>query len=685
MTATDDDDDHSGVGVNISGVAPYRARIAYQPALDGVRALAVVMVLFFHGGVSWMGGGYFGVSVFFTLSGFLITSLLVHEYTDTARIAPGAFYVRRAKRLLPASLVCLSAVSILAASNTWIGAAHLKRDLFGGLAQVANWVRLFAGESYIDVQSKTAGLRSPLDHYWSLAIEEQFYWLWPLAFWALARWARRRGISLASVVGACTLVLAACAPLTAIVWGSDAAYWATPARAGEIMLGAFLAALIAERRIVAPVWMAPIGLMAVIGLGVLLPVASGPAYNGAFPLLALSSAALLLGLQRPGIVRSALGLRPFVALGRVSYGVYLYHLPIYLLLTPTRTGLGGWGLLSVRIASTLVFATASYWLIERPIRRSSWAGIRSAAIAAGASGAVVGLVIAVPGAASSYWGISAAARTEAAIPVGVRVSPLVAVTAPAPVPQPSRAAPSTSPTLTTQPALSRPVRILVVGDSTAEATGHGLVEWAAANPTTAQVTLAISGGCGFVRGGVVASDGKVPFKQNCDLLLDHDLPRDLRDLQPDVVMLLVWARDQAPRKWTSAEGELTPHDPAYLLRLTHDYRTITNEITSTTNARVVWVRPPRGDNYWMNTQSPFTDESAHVIVEGVMRQVVGEFADRAELLDLRAWMEADGIGFDHGARPDGLHLTASASTDVASRWLGPQLVRAAFEDSHRPG
>ena len=103
----------------VADAAPYRARIAYQPALDGVRAIAVTMVLLFHGGVSWMNGGYFGVSVFFTLSGFLITSLLCSEFSSTQRVAPGAFYVRRAKRLLPASVVCLSVVSVMASANAW--------------------------------------------------------------------------------------------------------------------------------------------------------------------------------------------------------------------------------------------------------------------------------------------------------------------------------------------------------------------------------------------------------------------------------------------------------------------------------------------------------------------------------------------------------------------------------------
>ncbi|MCU1366177.1 MAG: putative acyltransferase, partial [Ilumatobacteraceae bacterium] len=145
------------------------------------------MVLLFHGGVSWMHGGYFGVSVFFTLSGFLITSLLVREFSAKQRIAPVAFYARRAKRLLPASTLCLAIVSIMASRDVWRGALHVRRDAFGALFQLANWVQLAGGGSYTDLQSKSAGLLSPLDHYWSLAIEEQFYWLWPLCFWGMAR------------------------------------------------------------------------------------------------------------------------------------------------------------------------------------------------------------------------------------------------------------------------------------------------------------------------------------------------------------------------------------------------------------------------------------------------------------------------------------------------------------------
>ncbi len=661
----------------VADAAPYRARIAYQPALDGVRAIAVTMVLLFHGGVSWMNGGYFGVSVFFTLSGFLITSLLCSEFSSTQRVAPGAFYVRRAKRLLPASVVCLSVVSVMASANAWTAANHVRRDLLGSLGQVANWVRLFAGESYVDAQSASAGFRSPLDHYWSLAIEEQFYWIWPLAFWGLARSARRRGVSLTSVVCVCTAVFAACAPLIAAVWGSDAAYWATPARAGEILLGALVSVLLSEGRVRAARWMAPLGLALVLAFGFVLPAASGPAYSGGFPVLALASAMLLLGLQREGFVRSLLSWRPFVSLGRISYGVYLYHLPVFVFMTSQRIALDGWALLASRCAVTLAIAITSYQLIEQPIRRATWAGVRTAVTAAAASLAVVALVAAVPAAAGSYWGVSASSRLIAAIPIDAPSTPLVVQSTTADTEAASPASTPATSTPAALPQLSRPVRILVVGDSIAEATGQGLVAWAAANPTVAQVSLAVSAGCGFVRGGTVATDGKVPFKRDCDELLDYALPKDLAELRPDVVVMLVWARDQAPRQWSESEGELTPHDNAFLVRLSRDYEAITREIVATSDARVVWIRPPKGDSWWLDLDSPFSDESAHEIVEGVMHRVAEANTRRVEVLDLRTWMESDGVALDHAARPDGLHFTIGAATDVATRWLGPQLVLAA--------
>ena len=159
---------------------PISSSAAYQPSLDGVRAVSVIAVLLFHAGMSWMTGGYLGVSVFFTLSGFLITRLLLAEHERSGRIDAGAFYARRARRLLPASVVCLVTVCMFAANGAFDGVADLRRDVVGAALQVANWTSLAGKGGYAEQLAAEAGRRSPLTHYWSLAIEEQFYWLWPL-------------------------------------------------------------------------------------------------------------------------------------------------------------------------------------------------------------------------------------------------------------------------------------------------------------------------------------------------------------------------------------------------------------------------------------------------------------------------------------------------------------------------
>ena len=221
-----------------------KPRIEYQPALDGVRAVAIAMVLLFHGGVGWMSGGYIGVSVFFTVSGYLITSLLLAEANATGSVRVGAFLARRARRLLPASIVCIVGVALCSRFGLLDGVANLERDLLGAAFQVQNWVLLASGSSYTEVLATVSGQRSPLEHYWSLAIEEQFYWMWPAVFGWLATRHRDRlkdsltGLTVAAIVAA---------PVIAIVWGSDAAYFATPARLAEILLGAWLAVILAGR------------------------------------------------------------------------------------------------------------------------------------------------------------------------------------------------------------------------------------------------------------------------------------------------------------------------------------------------------------------------------------------------------------------------------------------------------
>jgi peptidoglycan/LPS O-acetylase OafA/YrhL len=675
-------------------------RLAYQPALDGVRAVAVTMVLLFHGGISWMQGGYFGVSVFFTLSGFLITSLLVREYDATTRISPGAFYIRRAKRLLPASTVCLAVVSIMATRDVWRGADHLRRDALGALFQVANWVQLGGGGSYTDLQSKSAGLLSPLDHYWSLAIEEQFYWLWPLAFWGVARLGRRRGWSLTRIMMSMTVGVAAAAPLIAVIWGRDAAYWATPARAGEILIGALLAVALREDKIAAQRWMAPVFLMAIVVIAIVLPAAGGPAYHGAFPLLAVASGGLLLGLQRSGPVTSALSWRPFVGLGAISYGVYLFHFPVYVLMSADRIGRSGWQLLVARVAVTLSIALASYWLIERPIRRATFTGARTAMNAALAVGVAMAAVLFAPTRNTTYWTASASAVAAAEIKSGETVvalapvvsSPTTVALSTALTTSTSSPTARTSPTTTAStppplvsanqrtppvPALNRPVRIIVLGDSTAQATGTGLEEWATLNPTLAKVTVMAAPGCGFITAGAPIPDLNPKDRAYCNRVLDHDLPEALHQLVPDVIMMMTTIPDIAPRVFDSSVGPLTPVDLGFVKQARVDYLAVTNLILTNSSAQIVWIKPPLINPYWMDIDSEARDPVVHSVMEAVMSELVTAYPDRVELLDMRSWLEKQGLDKDHSIRPDGLHFGPDGSLEVARRWLGPELVIAA--------
>ena len=216
----------------------------YQPALDGVRAIAIVLVILFHLGYSWMPGGYLGVSVFFTLSGFLITSLLLDERSRRNAIRVRSFYARRVRRLLPASLVCIAGVSVLVVR----GCARSRhgRGIVASLLQVANWQQLLAHQSYADL------FRAPsaVAHFWSLAIEEQFYWVWPIAIAGITERAARRGRqSVLAPIVAAYLAFSASALLTARYLSADAVYFASWSRFAEILAGAALAAALTRRTV----------------------------------------------------------------------------------------------------------------------------------------------------------------------------------------------------------------------------------------------------------------------------------------------------------------------------------------------------------------------------------------------------------------------------------------------------
>jgi peptidoglycan/LPS O-acetylase OafA/YrhL len=653
---------------------PRRSGFAYQPALDGVRALAVAMVLVFHAGFGWMSGGYVGVSVFFTLSGYLITSLALVEHERTGALDVRAFYGRRIRRLLPASVLCLVAVVALAAGGLFAGVDHLRRDVWAAVIPVYNWVLLSGGRSYADLVSGVGDPASPLDHYWSLAIEEQFYWVWPLALVGLFALRRRaRLVAVALMVAAA----AAAAPLIHAVWGADATYWSTPARLGEILVGGLIAVLfhrpaLAPGRLPAAVrWLAPAGLVVIVWAAMTWPAGSGPAYVGWLPVFALASGALIVGLQVDSPLRRILSVRPIVFVGVISYGIYLFHWPIYAVLDGQRTGLDDAPLFAVRVAVTLAVAVLSFLLFERPIRlarRVRWRTTITAALAGGA--AVVALATLLPTEQPAYWITTGAELERVALEPVDSVAPVAVVTtttAPARGPDAAVAAPVQAPSTTLPAALSRPVRVVVVGDSTASATGQGLVSWAAEHPDLARVSILWAPAFGFMRRGDPV-DLDADFAAACDRL-SRQLPADMRRLRPDVVMLMSTVGDVGDRAYV--DGVLAPPSPVFVDRLAEDYVRFVDRLVAAGVGHVALVVPPPPG---LPLPGGVNDPARWEALRTGIQRVVGQRPDVVSVVDLAGW---DADHATKGRRPDGLHYSEAAATEIAENFLAPLLIDAA--------
>ncbi|HEY3013962.1 MAG TPA: acyltransferase family protein [Nocardioides sp.] len=355
-----------------------RANPNHRPALDGIRALAVVSVMLYHGTVGWMRGGFLGVDVFFVLSGYLITGLLLREWQRWGSIDLVGFYVRRARRLLPALVLVVMAVAAWAAfvaASDRLGA--IRADGLSTLLYVANWRFIAAQQSYFD----QFGDPSPFRHMWSLAIEEQYYLFFPLLLIGLLGLAaRRRWVLPAGLATLAVASIVAMAMLYDPAGDPSRVYYGTDTRVHELMIGSLLSVVMVRlsqaRRDAAAAWAPYAGVPAVVGVVaafVLLTDQTDWLYRGGFAVVCLVTAGLVASVELAprGPVAWLLSLPPVVWVGAVSYGLYLWHWPVYIACTPDRTGLDGTALLAFRIAMTAGLATASYYLVEQPIRSGS--------------------------------------------------------------------------------------------------------------------------------------------------------------------------------------------------------------------------------------------------------------------------------------------------------------------------
>lgn len=480
------------------------ARFGNQPSLDGLRAISVLAVIAYHAGATWMTGGFYGVEVFFVVSGFLITSLLLDERERSGRIDFGGFWMRRARRLLPAFVVMLVAV----ATWTWMfGSAEqqstLRRDLPWGLGYLANWGQITGKTPYY------AATDPPLlRHLWSLAVEEQWYLLWPLAFagmaalgWSLRGRARLLvGIFVAIWIGMIVTSIGFGRPITVPFLGTvdrtNLLYLSSMTRAGGLLLGAAAAFVWRPWRTTTSGRHRPRQLTALecVGAAALTMLvltfatahlAEAATFRWTLPLVSVLSTVVVCVVVHPGAptMRRLLGTPSLVAVGRRSYGLYLWHWPIFVVCGVA--GGAGWRV-GMALALTVAASELCYRYVETPIRNGTWRELLANARgypnpSLGASTLMFALPLLLVGALAMHYS-SLKPFDRAAGGQDVQFA-----SAAAPDPTAPAGTPTTTVATAAQPADAGALRVTIVGDSM----GHAL---ALNKPKGLAKTLAVSDG-----------------------------------------------------------------------------------------------------------------------------------------------------------------------------------------------
>ncbi|MEH7014136.1 acyltransferase family protein [Neobacillus niacini] len=347
----------------------------YMPGIDGLRAIAVMGVILYHLNIPWFQGGFSGVTVFFVLSGYLITDILIDEWNKNITINYLQFMIRRFRRLAPALLVMIFFVTVWVTFTNHPSFEKLRSDLLPSLLYVTNWWYIFHKVSYFD----SFGPASPLTHIWSLAIEEQFYLIWPLlVILGFTFIKRKRFRVLAILVG---IVISAWLMAFLYIPGEDPSrvYYGTDTRAFSLLLGAALAFVWPSQRLSktlprhASLVLEIVGITGLLLIIILFLVTSQFDhfhYQGGMLLLSFMTILVVAALAHPASkLAKWLGVKPIRWIGVRSYGIYLWHYPIIILTTPivNTDGLNIWRI-TLQIGGTLIISALSYKFVETPIR-----------------------------------------------------------------------------------------------------------------------------------------------------------------------------------------------------------------------------------------------------------------------------------------------------------------------------
>ncbi|MGP0003472.1 MAG: acyltransferase family protein [Acidimicrobiales bacterium] len=690
--------------------------LAYQPALDGIRAVAIVAVLLYHGGVSWAQGGFLGVEAFFVLSGFLITSLLVSEWTETSAIRLGRFWARRGRRLLPA-LFCLVAVVgfYQAAAGASKAVPDLLADGLATLLYVGNWHQIWTGSGYF----ARSALPSPLQHTWSLAIEEQFYVVWPLVVLGVLRLIGRHGAEASTRTRALKVLFGAAvagslASALEMTWlyhggpglvGLNRVYYGTDTRAQGLLAGAALAFGLAlwhrrpegvERsRHSVSQW--ALGLLGVAGIAAIvvgMHLAGGNAgnggglYRGGFLVFDIVAVALITSVVLAPRMPAGrlLAAWPLRSIGQISYGLYLWHYPLFLWLDEQTTGLAGWGLLALRIGVTFAVALVSYLAVEQPIRQRRWPAplVRVLALP-GAAVAVAALVVAssVPAAAGSLSGTDLYRSGSGPT---TTITPLAGAASWAGDQGPCRVRlPTSIPAVGTFHTCP-PVRVMLVGDSIALTLAYGIASDAQQFGVLFSSRALI--GCSFgVKGlGEWSGQGYLPQYAPC-LTQFATWRKQEAAFHPQALVVLMGYWDCFDREWNGRDVHIgEPAFDAYLFsRMELFVRTDGAGGIPIVLLTVPYVDPAPFAN---GSPAPAASPQRHSLINQMLARLAATFPNQVHLVDTDSYV-SPGDHFDstidgHECRwSDGIHFYPFCGAVVGEHVL--PLVRQLVEADGGPG
>ena len=658
-----------------------RERMGHVPALDGIRGLAVLAVIAHH--LGHLRGGYLGVDAFFVLSGFLITGLLVDEVrfgsggsgSGGGRIDLGRFWTRRVKRLFPALALVVVVVVLVESFILSDPRASLRREVLSALLYVYNWNAL---ADNIDYWSSFAS-PSPLQHMWSLAIEEQFYLVWPLVVVAVIWWVRRRASGRAPngrpdgvawidrsvvAIGVTAAVLAVTSVVIAqIVHDPEnllRVYYGTDTRIAAILFGAVAAVVI---RLRPPLSVRGQRIAGFVGLALLVPLAvawvaldgtSAVLYRGGLVATGIGVTLVVTAcvVAPSSLLNRAMSIAPLRWAGLVSYGLYLWHWPIIVWVDQERTGLDGLGLLALRIALTLGITIASYVFVEQPVRTSSIGKSRSAGFALATLVALIAFTVVV-------------------VPVGRDDQPSAGTRSTVPIPPPPTTADDAVDVATSAPGsigtTPRPLeRLMVVGDSGAYFLGESLVE-SSGDGTIVLPRGVVGCGIADIGGGAWTDDGTfLPDPPGCENW-PTDWASDVAAFEPDhVLLVLSWPgigdREIDGVRRHPCEPEF---DEMYAERVS-----LAVETAGATGADVVVATAP----YYVGAGSDTLPQDRIDCLNRVMTSTA--LANGGAVLELAEWTCPDGecrLSVNgETLRPDGLHFDG-AGGQIAADWILEQL------------